>query len=380
MKVSQLLGGSNHRRGKAIALTSSCLLLGACTTTPSASTATTVPVEATFGTLKLWSVTSSVDGLYSVVYLDPYWLVYNQQNTASTWRLKMPTNISSRRGVALATNPSGVKALGFIPYGAQKNTTIFEYGPNGAYAPSFFSGSLLTSNQALTYGGGGLFALADVGGKVAVEEQTSAGGPFSQVTAFPFFATNGSIGFEGNYGVAIYLTTGGQVEESSTNDGGATWSTPVSLSTSGSVVQIFVATTVPTGAFSTPAATSVPNFAVVASSSGGGYTTTFYGGGSRPSTITTPTPPILGTSATASILEVDGAIGGNLSFRTFSQGVLSLASSVQGVHGAVEAIYGDGSKTTIIASTNGVPVSYSTESGSVNFGSPLSFDVSALNG
>lgn len=370
----------NGVRQKGIALVVSTLLLSACATTPATSSSPTVPVEATFGTLKLWSITHSLDGLYSVVYLDPYWLVFNQQDPSSKWKLKMPTNVSSRRGIVLATSNSGVKAVGFIPYGAQKNAIVFEYGSNGAYAPSFFTGSLLTSNQAMSYDVGNLFALATVGGKSVIEEQSTPGGVFSEVANFSFVAREGSIGFEGNSGVAVFSTGAGGIEESKTLDGGKSWSSPVALAVSGSVLRIFIASMDLVSNFSTTAPAGPPNFAVVSSIANSSFSTSYFANSSKAATLTTTTPPVLGTTATGSILEVDGAIGGALTLRTLTAAGISSPSSLHGIHGAVEAIYGDQSKTTVLVSANGLPTTYSANNGVDAFSASAPFDVSALNG
>ena len=381
MKVMGSKGRSlNGGRKKGFALALSALLLSACATTPASSSSTTVPVEATFGTLKLWSIVHSLDGLYSVVYLDPYWLVFNQQNPSANWKLKMPTNVSSRRGIVLATSNSGVKAVGFIPYGAQTNSIVFEYGSNGAYAPSFFTGSLLTSNQAMSYNVGNLFALATAGGKSVIEEQSTPGGTFSEVANFPFVARKGSIGFEGNSGVAVFSTDAGRVEESNTIDGGKSWSSPVVLAVSGNVQQIFIASMDLTSNFSTIAPVGPPNFAVVSSVANSSYTTSFFANSSKAASLTTTTPPILGATAIGSILEVDGAIGGALTLRTFAAGGISSPSTLQGIHGAVEAIYNDQTQTTVLASANGLPTTYSANNGVDTFSATAPFDVSALNG
>ena len=356
------------------------LLLSACATTPSASTATTVAVEATFGTLKLWSITPSVDGLYSVVYLDPYWLVFNQQEPTVKWKLKMPTNVSSRRGIVLASSAAGVKAVGFIPYEAQTNTIVFEYGPSGAYQPSFFNGSLLTSNQSLAYNGSDLYALATVGSKTVIEEQNQSGGTFTSVATLPVSASGGSIGFNGNFGVAVLSTSQGDLFETTSTDGGKTWSGLVSLPSLGKVSQIFVLSIDTSSSTSSAQSGGTPSFAVVSSSGSASYTTSFFSGGAKAASISTTTPPILGTSVQGAILEVDGAIGGNLSLRTFSQGTISAASNLQGVQGAVEAISSASRATTILATANGLPTSYEANPGSNSFNSPSSFDVSALNG
>ncbi|MDA8197517.1 MAG: hypothetical protein M0019_10000 [Actinomycetota bacterium] len=360
-----------------VGLLCSAVLLSACATTPSASTSTTLSVEPTFGTLRLWTISHSVDGLYSVVYLDPYWLVFNQQDPTSKWKLKMPTNISSRRGIVLATNGSGVKAVGFIPYQGQKNTVVFEYGTNGAFQPSFIDASLLTSNQSMNYDGGDLFAIATSGSRTLIEDQSQSGGQFIQVASFPFASTNGAIGFSGSNGIAIFSSADGKVAMSTSSDGGKSWSNLTPVTSSGTTQEIFVASS---SQSSTQASLNSPNFVVVTSSSSNSYQSSFFSAGSKGTSIDTSTPPIFGDGPNGALLEVDGAIGGTLTQRVFTQGALSQPSTLQGVQGGLEAIYGDASSTTVITTANGLPTSYSAPAGSDSFGASSSFDVSALNG
>lgn len=206
------------------------MLLAGCGGASANTTTTTTPSEATFGSYPYWNTFAGPDGYWSVVYLDPYWANFTSSDGGAHWQLKTPTNISPRRGIAVAESLDATKAVGFFAYQGQQNSVVFTFNNSGANS-FFVGGPLVDARQSLAFSAQQLFALRQVHAALQIVAVNPASSSFElrYSQSLPLTSGPSAIGFNSNNpqdGVAILSATsasGSVANVVTTTDSGATW-------------------------------------------------------------------------------------------------------------------------------------------------------------
>ncbi len=337
------------------------LVAASCTSSSSSTTTTTGLAQATFGTEQLWNTVGYGNSYSSSVFITSYWAAFSSGDGGRTWKLRMPANISPRRGITFALTAAQDEAVGFFAYGAQQNSVVFVFGPGHVSAPIFLPGGLATVRQAVALGGGRLYALGST--KAGVD---LLGTPVAQV-AWHTLATGPSggvstIGFDvtGAKGVALLgaRLSGGTISGAySTGDGGANWS-PIRISAPAgqSIVDAYVPSGFAGGAY---------ELALVAQDSSGFLTEVATPSGTSPGPAQ-PNRPVVGADHQGDVFSVSGLLGQAPQLSVFDAAASSWRAPVNmsGITGAVMSVgFSSLNDGVVVASKSGKLVTYYTTDG-----------------
>ena len=359
--------GSAKRRGL-LAASASCLLAlvaASCTSSASSTTTTTGLSQATFGTEQLWNTVGYHNSYASAVFITPYWAAFSTTDGGHTWKLRMPANISPRRGVTLAYTPAKDEAVGFFAYGAQRNSVVFVFGPGHVSAPIFLPGPLARVRQAVGIQGARLYALASskagvslLGTSVSkVKWRALAGGQNGGVSA---------LGFAGNgpNGLALLgaRNSGGVITGAfATSDGGASWSqVGISAPAGKRLVDAYVPSGFGNAAF---------EVALVLQGSSG-FVTEVAGAGRTFASPAQPNLPVVGSDPQGDVFSVSGPLGQAPQLSVFSAAASAWIAPVtmSGITGAVMSVgFSSRNSGVAVASKNGKLVTYRTIDGGKNW-------------
>ena len=358
-----MLIGSAKRRGT-LSVTASGLLAvvaASCSSGASSTTTTTGLAQATFGTEQLWNTVGYHNSYSSSVFITPYWAAFSSSNGGRSWKLRMPANVSPRRGITLAFTPAQDEAVGFFAYGAQQNSVVFVFGPGHVSAPVFLPGSLEAVRQAVGLGGGRLYALGSSGAGVSlltssvtqVKWHTVATGSSGGVSALGF----GGSGLKGMALLGARISGGVVTGAYATVDGGADWS---KVRISAPAGERLVDAYVPPGF-----ATNSYDIALTLQGSTG-FVTEVAAPGKTYASPLEPNRPVVGADSQGDVFSVSGLLGQVPQLNVFDAATLSWHTPItmNGVTGAVMSVgFSDLHDGVVVVSASGKLVTYYTSDG-----------------
>ncbi|MDA8261451.1 MAG: hypothetical protein M0Z47_01330 [Actinomycetota bacterium] len=338
------------------------LVAASCGTSTPSTTTTTGLSQATFGTEALWNTVGYGNSYAASVFITPYWSAFSTTDGGHTWKLRMPANISPRRGIAIALTPTQDEAVGFFAYGAQRNSVIFVFGPGHVSAPIFLPGALARVRQAVGLGGGRLYALGSSGSKVSLLATSISTPQWSSLAAGASGGVS-AIGFDarGSDGVALLAAraaagsvTGAYV----TANGGRSWE-PAAISTpaaGGRLVDAYVPSGFHAKAYEVALTLQSP----------AGFVTEVAAPGVLAGSPVQPNHPVVGGDPQGDVFSVSGLLGQVPQLSVFDAATSSWQAPVtmSGVAGAVMSVGFSSLRDGIaVASKGGKLVTYHTADG-----------------